>query len=342
MKKLLWIVFVGLVFSSCNRESNLITNTGFAFGRTYTIKYYALDAETDFKDEIELLLNEINKSISVYLPTSDVSRINDGDNSIVVDEHFKNVFLKSYEVWTLTNGAFDPTVGGLVNAWGFGTEQPIDNISQKDIDSILQFTGFDKVTLTKEGRIIKTHPQVTLNFSGLSKGYAIDRIGAMFESNGIKEYYIQMGAEMLVKGEKFKTVHDAPITIENPDGQNPQQLSVKFTMENQSLGTSGNYRRFRVDSETGEHYVHTINVKTGYPQQSNVLSSLVLSTGSAMEADAYATALLVMKLEDAKQLLKKIDHIEGFIVSADADGDIQQYTTQGFREAEKIEGQFKQ
>lgn len=128
----------------------------------------------------------------------------------------------------------------------------------------------------------------------------------MFESNGIKEYYIQMGAEMLVKGEKFKTVHDAPITIENPDGQNPQQLSVKFTMENQSLGTSGNYRRFRVDSETGEHYVHTINVKTGYPQQSNVLSSLVLSTGSAMEADAYATALLVMKLEDAKQLLKKI------------------------------------
>lgn len=118
MKKLLWIVFVGLVFSSCNRESNLITNTGFAFGRTYTIKYYALDAETDFKDEIELLLNEINKSISVYLPTSDVSRINDGDNSIVVDEHFKNVFLKSYEVWTLTNGEFDPTVGGLVNAWG--------------------------------------------------------------------------------------------------------------------------------------------------------------------------------------------------------------------------------
>lgn len=88
--------------------------------------------------------------------------------------------------------------------------------------------------------------------------------------------------------------------------------------------------------------MHTINVKTWYPQQSNVLSSLVLSTGSAMEADAYATALLVMKLEDAKQLLKKIDHIEGFIVSADADGDIQQYTTQGFREAEKIEGQFKQ
>src|SRR5690606_35480971 len=154
-----------LLICSCtdkNTSQILKTEQGFALGTTYLIKYEVKNDSIDLLVDIEKIFSDVNHSMSTYLPTSDISKINKGDSSVVVDEYFKEVFFKAKEVWENSNQQFDPTVGALVNAWGFGPEVTTKSMDQKQVDSIPQFTGFNKVILTDNGNIIKTHPSVYL------------------------------------------------------------------------------------------------------------------------------------------------------------------------------------
>src|SRR5690606_35289095 len=182
-----------LLYSCINKEpvQTLKTEQGFALGTTYLIKYEVKNDSIDLLENIDKIFSEVNQSMSTYLPTSDISKINKGDSTIVVDENFKEVFLKAREVWENSNQKFDPTVGALVNAWGFGPEITIKKMDKKQVDSILQFTGFSKVNLTDKGNIIKTHPSVYLDFNAHAKGYTIDLIGRMFDKEGVKNYLIE-------------------------------------------------------------------------------------------------------------------------------------------------------
>ncbi|WP_340065193.1 FAD:protein FMN transferase [Ascidiimonas aurantiaca] len=305
---------------------------GFALGTTYSIKYEVPSDTIDLGNAIEQVFTVVNNSMSTYLPTSQVSRVNRGDSAVVVDSYFQEVYHMSKKIWEETEGAFDPTVGSLVNAWGFGPEEAIKNIQQRQIDSILQLVGMDKVKLTEKGTIIKKSPHVFLDFNAIAKGYTIDLLGALLESKGIENYLIELGGEILTRGKNTRLVKNWVVAIDHPlQQENERKLIAKVKLEDKAMATSGNYRKYRVDDKTGELYVHILNGKTGYPQKSNVLSVSVVAP-TCMEADAYATAFMIMELDKTKALLKRLPHVEAYIIISDKEGDIQKFVTRGFQE----------
>ncbi|MEL4309029.1 FAD:protein FMN transferase [Joostella sp. CR20] len=334
----IFTVFIAsLIILSCantDDEANFKVEQGYALGTTYTIKYEVKDDTVSLKPQIEAVFDTVNASMSTYLPTSDISAINRGDSTLVVDAYFQEVYLKAKEVYRNTQGFFDPTIGALINAWGFGPEMALDHMEQHEVDSLLEFTGFDKVFMSDDKRIIKKNKNIYLDFNALAKGYTIDLIGRMFDENGVENYLIEVGGEILTKGNSKKTskVKNWVVAIDSPMQDKDQRVLIaKVQLEDKAMATSGNYRKFRVDEKTGEHYVHIINPLTGYPQKSNVLSVSVVAN-TCMEADAYATALMVMPLDKAKELLKNTPTIDAYIISADKDGDLVEYKTKGFQE----------
>ena len=334
------ILLLTILIFSCKKEveekeKNIIKNEkGYALGTTYNIKYENLVDDVDFKKEIEKVIEEVNKSMSTYIPSSDISKINKGDSSIIVDAYFKEVFYKAKEVWKKTEGTFDPTVGSLVNAWGFGPEDQLNNISQTQIDSILNYVGFEKLILKDDGRIIKEHPEIFLDFNALAKGYTIDLIGRVFDKYKIDNYLIELGGEILVKGKNPDNKNDWTLAIDDPsqeDLETERRFITTLKLSNAAMATSGNYRKFRVDSKTGERYVHTIDPITGYSKKSNVLSASVIAS-TCMEADAYATAFMAMDLEKTKSLLPNLDNIEAYIVFIHENDSLQIFSTPGFKD----------
>jgi len=326
---------IAFLLTSCvdkPKDVMMRTNTGFALGTTYSIQYEISSEQQDYNSDIENVFHEVNQSISAYLPTSDISRINRGETDVIIDDYFKTVYDFSREVFEKTDGYFDPSVGALVNAWGFGPEKPINNLTSQQVDSIMAFTGFNKVRVTSERKVVKEHPSVTFDFNSLGKGYAIDLIGKMFDEKGIQNYIIEVGGEILTKGKNTHKVKKWTVAIDSPiqDADERQYIEL-VTLENKAMATSGNYRKFRVDPVTGDHYVHILNAKTGYPMKNNVLSVSVVAD-NCMKADAYATAFMVMPYEKTKELLSKLKDVDAYIVSKDEYGNIQKYTTKGFQD----------
>lgn len=327
-------ICIAFLVASCGKPQETImqTNEGFALGTTYNVQYEVFNEKDNYQDEIENVFHDVNLSISAYLPTSDISRINRGEADVVIDDYFKTVYNFSREVYEKTDGFFDPSVGALVNAWGFGPEKPINNLDQKQVDSIMKFTGFDKVNITNEGKVVKQHPYITFDFNALGKGYAIDLIGKMFDEKGVKNYIIEVGGEILTKGKNTKKVKKWTVAIDSPIQDSDERQYIELiALENKAMATSGNYRKFRVDPETGDHYVHILNAKTGYPMKNNVLSVSVIAE-NCMKADAYATAFMVMPYEKTKELLSKLPDVDAYIVSRDQYGNIQKYITKGFQD----------
>lgn len=320
-------------FWGCNGTASsgkVITERGDALGTTYTIIYEPGDKITGVKAGIKTVFEEVNRSMSTYLPESDISRINRGDSTVITDEYFRTVFLQAKEVWRHTGGKFDPTVGALVNAWGFGPEETLKKVSPQEVDSILVFTGFDKVSLSGEGRVIKNHGLVYLDFNALAKGYTIDLIGRLFDEKGIGNYLIEIGGEILTKGRNPQTEKPWRIAIDHPQQDDERTLIIRLNLTDKAIATSGNYRKFKTDAETGEQYAHIIDPETGYPKKSKILSVSVIA-GTCMEADAYATAFMVMDLEASRKLLPQLPDLDVYIIYTGENGELATYSTAGFR-----------
>lgn len=326
------IVFV-LCMGSCKESPSLktvATESGNALGTTYTIKYEVNSGVKTITPDLKTLFDRVNRSMSTYLPDSDISRINKGDSTVVTDAYFKEVYTKAKAVWQKSNGMFDPTVGALVNAWGFGPGKALREMTQKQVDSILEFTGFDKVSLLDDGRIVKKHKSLYLDFNALAKGYTIDLIGRMLNEKGIKNYLIEVGGEIIAKGINPETMKKWTLAIDDPTQEGGTRTFIaRLRLKDKAMATSGNYRKFRIDSITGMRYVHIINPKTGYPQKSNVLSVSVIAA-TCMEADAYATTFMVMELSKTKELLNKLPGIDAYIIYIDDEDNLIPYTTKGF------------
>ena len=166
-------------------------------GTSYNL-IYVTDKEIDFQAEIDSIFDVMNLSLSTYIPISDISKVNDGDTTLVIDKMFQEVFQLSKEITRQTNGYFDPTVGTLVNAWGFGPGKQIQLDSVK-VDSLLQYVGFNKVELTSENTIRK-NKNIKFDFNAIAKGYAIDRLAVMLDKKGIENYLLEVGGEVVAKG----------------------------------------------------------------------------------------------------------------------------------------------
>ncbi|MDX1363812.1 MAG: FAD:protein FMN transferase, partial [Arenibacter latericius] len=214
-----WLIAVPflIILVGCGQKNGgLVKNVsvGEALGTTYSLIYIA-DEELDYQREIDSIFKVINQSMSTYIPSSDISKINRGDTTVVVDHMFREVFNLSREIYNATEGYFDPTVGALVNAWGFGPGKELE-MNRERVDSLLQYVGFNKVNLTPEHKITKANPNIYFDFNAIAKGYSVDRIAVFLDSKGIENYLLEVGGELVAKGENTIKKKQWVVAIDDP------------------------------------------------------------------------------------------------------------------------------
>ena len=288
------VLIVGTVLI-LRKQAPYQTDQGIVFGTIYKITY---QSEENLKDEIEAELKKVDNSLSPFNKASVITHINE-NTDLTADSLFTEVFLLAKQISQETHGAFDITVAPLVNAWGFGFK----NAAQVDsimIDSLHQFVGIDKVELI-DGKVVKKDPRLMLDCSAIAKGYGVDCVARLLDSKGIRNYMINIGGELVMKGENPK-METWSIGVNKPIDDSlsvNQEIQAVLKLTNVGLATSGNYRNFYYKG--GKKYAHTIDPRTGYPIQHNILSATVVAPDCAT-ADAYATSFMVLGLDSAKQI----------------------------------------
>lgn len=331
LQKYCSIIIVTLLFVSCSNEPKFHTIQGEAQGTTYSIKYIA-NEEVVSKKQTDSLLLAFDMSLSTYRNDSKISKINSGDSRVVVDDLFIENYKISNEIYKETNGLFDPTIGVLVNAYGFGPNKKHQNLSPKQIDSLLQFVGLDKVQLNKDKTISKEHAATYLDFNAIAQGYSVDVVVNFLKSKGVENAIVEIGGELFALGKNTIDNKNWIVGIDNPL-QKPEErtLIAKVNLENLGMATSGNYRKVITDESTGNKFVHIVNPKTGLAQKSNILSATVLSKSGGI-SDGYATAFMLMSLDESKVFLQNHPELYVLLLYSDADNKMQQYMTDNFKE----------
>lgn len=318
--------FLLLAIASCHTQNKIQRFQGYALGTSYNVRYFDTAPNEMVSDSIDAVFLRMNQSMSTYWPNAIISKVN-RDEPITTDIDFKKVFQTAKNIWLQTDGYFDPTVGALVNAYGFGPAKSLKQIDQAAIDSLLNITGFDKVLLLPDGTIKKAHKNTYLDFNAIAKGYAVDALASMLQSLGYTQFLVEVGGELFASGLNPDKEKPWRVAIDHPKQDANRAFIATLPLQNQGMASSGNYRKFRTDA-SGKRYVHTVNPKTGETVQSNVLSTSVLAP-STMLADAYATALMAMPYQQGKILISNLSNIEAMWVLAVNEG-VQVVATPGF------------
>ncbi len=299
---------------------------GHIYGTTYHIKY----EHTEKLDRaLYAEMKKADNSLSMFNKNSTIFRINSGETNIA-DSLVCEVFGMAQEVSKQTDGAFDVTVAPLVDLWGFGREERSD-VSKAEVDSILSFVGISKLELRGD-TIVKKDSRTELDFSAIAKGLGVDLVAEYLDEQGVKNYFIEIGGELVVKG-KNASGENWTIGINQPatEGKNDRSsvAAVIQCEEKIAVATSGNYNNFYV--KDGKKFAHTINPMSGYPSEQNLLSVTVIAPSCAI-ADAYATAFMVMGTDSAECLLANDSTLSAFFIYADSlSGKLQTKYSKGFK-----------
>jgi thiamine biosynthesis lipoprotein len=289
--------------------------SGAGWGTTYHITYCAT---SDLSDSVVAEMRRVELSLSMFDAESTVSHINRGETA-KVDSMFLDVYNISRYVNQISRGAFDPTVGPLVDLWGFGRKTMAEG-SEPDSAQVaatlahvgLSHTAISQLTLATDV------DGVQFDFSAVAKGYGVDRVAEMFRRNGVKDFMVEIGGEVVTSGSN----PDGKvwrIQIDTPSSANPGDSSLQvIELENCAVATSGNYRNYRLHAD-GSSYGHTISPITGYPYPNSTLSATVIAPNCAL-ADALATACMALPAADAADMIKRVDNVKAILVQADAAG----------------------
>lgn len=294
--------------------------SGSVFGTEYHITY---QNGGDIHNELKEVMADVDNSLSPFNKESVITAINNGNN-VEADSMFTEVFDMAKNVAEETQGAFDITVAPLVNAWGFGFKNKID-VSKEKIDSIRKYVGFEKVRM-ENGKVIKEDKNIMLDCSAIAKGYGVDAVGRYLEKKKIRNYMVEIGGEIRVKGcnpegRLWKVGISKPIDDSlNVNGEIQEVLMVSDI----AIATSGNYRNFYI--KDNKKYAHTIDPRTGYPVQHSILSSTVVAPTCAL-ADAYATSFMVVGLDEAKKILARHKELQAYFIYTDSKGKMSTWCT---------------
>ncbi len=326
------VVIIAFMLVGCGEPVSVkqkMVVEGFAQGTTYNVSYISVDG-VSHQRAIDSLLIEIDNSMSTYNKNSLISRWNKSEYGVNFnnDLNFTRVFNDSRQIYELTEGAFDPTVAPLVNAWGFGFENS-EEIDSSKIQEILKYVGFEQNVISTIDETHKLSSKVMLDFNAIAQGYTVDVLGSLLEKRGIKDYLVEVGGELKAKG---LNINDTlwRIGIDRPlPNLKEREIEAIINLDNKALATSGNYRKFY--EKNGLKYSHTINPKTGYPVEHNLLSATVVSTECGF-SDAIATAFMVMGLEKSKEFLNKQVNIEALLIYSDENGELQAFITDGLKD----------
>lgn len=317
INRIFWLFVVISLNRFCPFAQNYkpITFEGEVFNTTYHITFEDNRNCERWHDSIRAIFLNFDLSLSMFNSESIISAMNNNTPNTKANEYVRNVIEKSFVVSKRTNGAFDITVAPLVNLWGFGFKKK-EQATQDAIDSIMQFVGYKKISLDKDGYLHKQDSRIQLDASSIAKGYICDIIGNWLNDKKVKNYLVEIGGEITLQGNSPKG-KPWRIGINVPEDDVFQRINgIEDILElnGGGIATSGNYRNFYY--QDGKRYAHTIDPTTGHPVQKNILSSTVIAP-DCMTADAYATAFMVMGVKKALDVLAQDKSIMAYFIIAD-------------------------
>ncbi|MEZ4907460.1 MAG: FAD:protein FMN transferase [Saprospiraceae bacterium] len=336
---LIFIFFLSVVSyrQVSDQKTKYFHITGETMGTTFSIKY---KGDKNLENEINQELSRVNDELSTYIPTSTISRFNQSDSGIVVPKtDFYINLIKSYDIYKIFDGRYDPTIMPLVNYWGFGyTEhKKVEHIDTALIMHLKNLVGMDKIKIQPIGDdsvfVFKPNKEIQLDFSSIAKGYGVDKIAELINKEGFENYLVEIGGEIYAaginpKGSKWVIGINTP--SENAD---IADLIEEVEISGYGLATSGNYRNYY--ESNGKKLSHTINPLTGFPERSNLLSASVIAE-NCMTADALATAFMVSGLEKSESKLQELKNIEVCFIYANENGEFKIFKSPGFDNKKKI------
>jgi thiamine biosynthesis lipoprotein len=332
--KLLWVLawLLMAMAAGCDtrREHTLAGRTmGTAYHITVVAGYFG--SVEGLQEKIDRRLEEINRSMSPYLPDSEISRFNrlaQAGVAFPISRDFLRVMQTAERVYRLSEGAWDGTVNPLVDLWGFGragrvTRRP----GAEKIGALLADVGFGKIEIRESGALLKRHPAVTLDLSSIAKGFGVDEVAAVVRRAGFADFLVEIGGEVAAAGVR-PDGKPWRIGINRPKvGARADEVYAVVALRDRAFATSGDYRNFFI--EDGVRYSHIIDPQTGYPVTHHVVSVSILADDCTL-ADGLATAVLVMGPEKGLELINRVEGIEGLIVVENADGTLTDHRSRGW------------
>ena len=316
-----YLLFFFILFNSCvNNTDKQTILRGDIYGTTYSIVYFS-KVDLQLKVKIDSIFNSIDMSMSTYNSNSLITKINN-NIEVLLDDHFKYVFNTSKKIYYETSGDFDPSIGPLVNSLDFGPKT--NNIST---DSLMKLVGLDKFKIFEN----KLHRPLNsfLDFNAIAKGYSVDMISEFLLFNNVANFLVEVGGEIRSSGMNLADDRNWRVGLDTPTFDGSQNEIYKaFNLIDKSMATSGVYRKFKIDS-LGNKYAHIIDPKTGYSSKTNILSITVIAD-NCIEADAYATALHLMTLDEINLFVQKNNKISVFVIFKDENNKIQDFSLNNF------------
>lgn len=319
-KRLMWQLpfLVALIIGTVliirqQRQMPYQKTADFIFGTTYHVTY---QCDSDLSRQIKEELLKVDRSLSPFNERSVITAINQNRDT-VPDRMFMDVYRLAMQISEDTEGAFDITVAPLVNAWGFGFKQG-QHPTRAQVDSLRRLVGYQKLSLAN-GRVKKQDPRMMLDCSAIAKGYGSDVVARLLRSRGVSNFMVEIGGEVVTSGlNQQRLPWKIGVTKPTDDSLNVgQELQTVLNVTDKAMATSGNYRNFYYKG--GKKYAHTIDPRTGYPVQHNILSATVLAKDCAV-ADAYATSFMVMGLEQARRVLERHPELMAYLIYDDGHG----------------------
>ncbi|MDH7461848.1 FAD:protein FMN transferase [Chitinophagaceae bacterium 26-R-25] len=302
--------------------------SGFAQGTTYHITYYAEDSSIH-QLQVDSILNSLDSSLSIYKSYSVISKFNASAGGCNIDKHLKAVVQKSLDTYEQTNGLFDITVLPLVQAWGFGNKKNVSEPDSAVIQSLLPCIS-SKLLVLENNFLRKSKPCVQIDVNGIAQGYSVDVLSDFFEANGIRNYMIEVGGEIRVKGKKYPENTAMKIGIEAPQSDfDNEHFQKMISLDSGAVTTSGSYRKYHESG--GKKVSHIINPKIGYSSQNELISVTVFAK-DAITADAYDNALMLMGLEKAMKFVDGRKDMSAYFIYED-NGVIKDTTSKNFKDS---------
>jgi thiamine biosynthesis lipoprotein len=313
------ILLLLFYFVGCETPQPLTGWSGMTMGTTYQVKIAKANLSDNqlqnIRSNVDSALKEVNRQMSTYDPGSEISRFNKSDQTTAfeVSAEFANVVKKALQVYHSSDRVFDITVAPLINLWGFGSAgHRITPPTKKEIGAMLNNIGSHRLEVVNGRWLKKSISHLQLDLGAIAKGYGVDVVSMQLQKNGFTNFMVEIGGEVYARGEKngeelWRIGIDTPMLASMPG----QDLQAILALKDVAIATSGDYRNyFEYD---GKIYSHTINPKTGNPVDHN-LASVTVIANNCMEADALATAIMVMGKDKGLQFIEITPNAEAYFI----------------------------
>ncbi|MGE5255416.1 MAG: FAD:protein FMN transferase [Hyphomicrobiales bacterium] len=321
------------ILVGCDGRSEHVIS-GRTMGTTYSVTVVTgrFGSIAGLQERIDRRLQEINRSMSPYLPDSEISRFNrfqQTNKEFRISADFLYVMKMADRIYRLSDGAWDGTVNPLVDLWGFGRTGRRDRVPPPgQIAALLGDTGFDKIEIRDSGALVKRRASVTLDLSSIAKGFGVDQVAGVVRAAGFKDFLVEIGGEVITSGVR-PDGRSWRVGINRPKAEaRADEIYKVVSLKDQALATSGNYRQFFM--QDGKRYSHLINPKTGFPVAHSVVSVSILADNCTL-ADGLATAIMVMGAESGLALIDRLEGVAGLIVVENPDGSLLDLTSRRWR-----------